>query len=194
VFGLDTAEAQLPKLAIRAYPARYVHAWTAKDGRPLIIRPILPEDEPLLAKFHAVLSDRTVFMRYLQPMMLSDRVVHERLARICHCDYDREIVLVVEDEHAADGRSILGISRLSKVHGSEDEARLSLLVADAFQGLGIGSELVARMVDVAKVEKLHRITATLTADNNAMQRVFTKLGFSVQSQNDTRLMLATRDM
>ena len=163
VFGRDVTADQLPKLAIRAYPVRYVSTWTAKDGRQLTFRPILPEDEPLLAKFHAMLSDRTVFMRYLQPMMLSDRVVHERLARICHCDYDRDMVLVAEDPSAADGPAIVGVARLSKLHGSDDEARLSMLVADPYQGLGIGRQLASRMLDVAVGEKLHRVTAALTA-------------------------------
>jgi len=69
------------------------------------IRPILPEDEPLLVKFHETLSDKTVMMRYLQPMMLTERLVHERLARICHSDYDREITLVAEGRMARENCS-----------------------------------------------------------------------------------------
>ena len=194
VFGREVQPEQLPKLAIRAYPIRYVSAWTAKNGRKLTIRPILPEDEPLLAKFHAMLSDRSVFMRYLQPMMLSDRVVHERLARICHCDYDRDIVLVVEDMEGSDGPAILAVGRLSKLHGSDDEARLSMLVADPYQGLGIGSELASKMVEVAKGERLHRLTAALTPDNAVMRRVFEKLGFSLETTGDQKLTIASKDL
>ncbi len=194
VFGRETTAEQLPKLAIRAYPAKYVSTWTAKNGKTLTLRPILPEDEPLLAKFHGMLSDRTVFMRYLQPMMLSQRVIHERLARICHSDYDRDIVLVAEDPDGAEGRSIVAVARLSKLHGSDDEARLSMLVADPYQGLGIGRELASKMVEVAKGEKLHRVMATLTRDNVAMRRVFENLGFSLQKTEDDNLLLATKDM
>jgi len=86
LYDKDTKEEQLPKLAIRPYPMKYVGTWNAKDKTKVTIRPILPEDEGLLVKFHQVLSDRTVFMRYLQPMMLQERVMHERLARICHVD------------------------------------------------------------------------------------------------------------
>jgi acetyltransferase len=190
VFGSDTREDQLPKLAIRSYPSQYVSTWTAKDGKPLTIRPILPEDEPLLVKFHEGLSDRSVFMRYLQPMMLNQRVVHERLARLCHCDYDREIALVVEDRSAGEERSILGVSRLSKLHGT-DEASLSILVADAYQGMGLGKQLVARMVDVAKGEHLQRLTAALTPDNVVMHHIFEELGFSLESTDDGKLTVAT---
>src|SRR5690606_35663430 len=51
-----TKEEQLPKLAIRSYPTRYVSAWKMKDGKPVTIRPIRPEDEPLLVEFHRTLS------------------------------------------------------------------------------------------------------------------------------------------
>jgi acetyltransferase len=190
VYGSETREDQLPKLAIRAYPTQYVSSWTTRDGRLLTIRPILPEDEPLMVKFHEGLSDRSVFLRYLQPMMLNQRVVHERLARLCHCDYDREIALVAEDRGAGDSPSLLGVSRLSKLHGA-DEARLSILVADAYQGIGLGKQLVSRMVDVGKGERLKRLTAALTPDNVVMRHIFEELGFSLESTNDGKLIIAS---
>ena len=67
-----------------------------KDGTAVTFRPIRPEDEPMMVKFHETLSDRSVYLRYLHPMMLSQRVTHERLSRICFVDYEREIALVAE--------------------------------------------------------------------------------------------------
>ena len=176
VYGSDTTEDKLPKLAIRPYPTQYVNTWTPKGHGQITIRPIMPEDEPSLAKFHTTLSDRTVYMRYLQPMMLTDRVVHERLGRLCHCDYDREIALVAEDQPGDGEQRIMAVGRLSRIHGTED-ARLSLLVGDPFQGLGIGSQLVSRLVEVAKGEHMRSLTATLTTDNQVMQHIFKKHGF-----------------
>jgi acetyltransferase len=190
VYGKDTKQEQLPKMAIRAYPMKYVSNWTAKDKSAVVIRPILPEDEKLLVKFHLDLSDRSVFLRYLQPMMLQERVVHERLSRICHCDYDREIALVAEKK--VDGEdTIMGVVRLSKLHAT-NEARLSILIADPYQGTGLGGEMVRRTVEVAKQERLERISATLTDDNQAMQHIFKKLGFTIEPSSDNpRLMHAT---
>jgi len=195
LYDKDTKEERLPKLAIRPYPIQYVGTWTAKDRTKVTIRPILPEDEALLVKFHTVLSDRTVFMRYLQPMMLQERVVHERLARICHCDYDREIALVAESTDDRGERNILGVVRLSKLHGS-NEARLSILVGDPFQGIGLGGELVRRAVDVARSERLHRLSATLTADNQVMQHIFEQLGFRLEpiDVDKEKLVLATIEL
>ena len=189
LYGQDVPEEALPKLAIRPYPAQYRATWTAKDNSKITFRPILPEDEPYLAKFHTTLSDRSVYMRYLQPMMLTERVVHERLSRLCHCDYDREIPLVAIDEPGIGEQRILAVGRLSKIHGAE-EARLSILVGDPFQGKGIGSKLVRQLVEVAKGEHLRLLTATLTPDNLIMQHIFQEHGFTLAPINDGKLLKA----
>ncbi|MBL8078588.1 MAG: bifunctional acetate--CoA ligase family protein/GNAT family N-acetyltransferase [Anaerolineales bacterium] len=189
LYDKDTTEAQLPKLAIRAYPIRYVGTWTAKNKKELTIRPILPEDEELLVKFHTTLSDRSVFLRYLQPMMFHERVVHERLARISHSDYNREIALVAEGKDDKDERTIMGIVRLSKLHAT-NEARLSILIGDPYHGIGLGGELIRRAIDVAKREKVERISAILTTDNQVMQHIFKKVGFSIESTDNEKLLSA----
>ncbi|MEO8354512.1 MAG: bifunctional acetate--CoA ligase family protein/GNAT family N-acetyltransferase [Chloroflexota bacterium] len=193
LYDKDTKEEQLPKLAIRPYPMQYVGTWTAKDRSKVTIRPILPEDEALLVKFHTILSDRTVFMRYLQPIMLQDRVMHERLARICHVDYDREIALVAETRDANDERSVMGIVRLSKIHGT-NEARLSVLVGDPYQGIGLGAELIRRAVDVARSEHIERMSAILTADNQVMLHIFKTVGFNIAPLGTDNLAAATIEL
>jgi acetyltransferase len=192
LYDKDTKEEQLPKLAIRPYPIQYVGTWTAKDKTKVTVRPILPEDESLLVKFHAILSDRTVFMRYLQPMMLQQRVMHERLARISHVDYDREIALVAETTDSEGERAIMGVVRLSKIHGT-NEARLSILIGDPYQGIGLGEELVRRAVDVARQEKMSRLSAILTADNQVMRHIFEKLGFQIEPL-DEKVVVATLNL
>ena len=189
VYDKDVTQAQLPKMAIRAYPMKYVSSWIAKDKTNVTIRPILPEDEKLLVRFHADLSDRSVFLRYLQPMMFQERVIHERLSRICHCDFDREIALVGEKK--VDGENIImGVVRLSKLHAT-NEGRLSILVADPYQGTGLGGEMVRRMIDVAKQERIEKISATLTDDNQVMGHLFKKLGFTIEvSAENPKLMTA----
>lgn len=142
-----------------------------------------------MVKFHATLSDRSVFLRYLQPMVLQQRVVHERLSHICHCDYDREIALVAESKDASDERIILGVVRLSKLHGT-DEARLSILISDPYQGIGLGGELIRRAMEIARDEHLGSLSAILTDDNQAMHRVFEKLGFSFESTDNPKLLTA----
>ena len=96
--GSEVSEDTLPMPSIRPYPQRYVSSWTLKSGTPVTVRPIRPEDEPLVVKFHAGISEQSVYMRYLQPLSLAARTSHERLIRICFNDYEREIALVAEHE------------------------------------------------------------------------------------------------
>jgi acetyltransferase len=192
LFDKDVTEEQLPKLAVRPYPIQYVGTWTARDNTEVTIRPILPEDEPMLVNFHATLSDRTVYMRYLQPMLLQERVVHDRLSRICHGDYDREITLIAEKQHGDDSE-LLGVVRLSKIYGTS-HARLSILVGDSFQGNGLGGELVRRAIDIAMNERLTRMSTTLTADNQAMLHIFQKLGFTFEPDREGKYVAATIEL
>ena len=184
------SEEQLPKLAIRPYPHKYVGQWAMKDGREVTIRPIRAEDEPLMRKFHESLSDKTVYLRYLSPMVLSERVTHERLARMTHNDYDREIALVVEGEENGE-KAVFGVARLSKFRGENDEARFTMLVSDKFQGQGLGKELLKRLLDVARAEKIKRVIAIISPENEAIQKLCRDLGFSsMQTDSQTGMIKA----
>jgi len=187
---IGTVESALPKLAIRPYPNQYVSEWTTKKGQKVVIRPIRAEDEPLMQTFHETLSDRSVYLRYLSPMLLSERVTHERLSRVCHSDYSREIVLVVEAENKGE-RMISAVGRLSKFRGEDNEARMSLLVSDSFQGEGIGMELIKRLIDVAKREKIKQIIAVISKENETMKVLCEKTGFSFVTNAKTEMIEAT---
>jgi acetyltransferase len=137
---------QMPKMAIRPYPTRYVGPWTMKDGNDVTIRPIRPEDEPAMVRFHETLSERSVYLRYFHLMNLEQRTTHERLTRICFIDYDREMALVAERRNPETGENeILGVSRLTKIHGT-NEAEVAVLVSDQWHGRGLGKELLARLL------------------------------------------------
>jgi len=175
---------QLPKPAIRPYPSQYVSPWTMKDGTQVTIRPIRPEDEPLIAKFHETLSDRSVYLRYFCSLSLSRRVAHERLLRICFGDYDREMALVAEHTDPSTGeRRIIGVGRMNKLH-TRNEAEVAALVTDQYQKLGLGHELLRRVVQIARDEKVSQVTAEMLPDNIAMQAVFRRLGFAIRADED----------
>ena len=105
-----------------------------KDGHEVTIRPIRPEDEPLMAAFHGTLSDRTVYLRYFASLSLGTRIAHERLLRICFGDYEREMVLIAEHLDLKTVKpAIVGVGRLNKLRGNTNEAEVAVLVADAFR-------------------------------------------------------------
>ncbi len=171
------SEADLPRLAIRPYPRQYVAPWTAADGRELLIRPIRPEDEPLLAELHAELTEETVYSRYFEHLGLSDRTAHDRLTRVCFNDYDREIALVAEEDNPA-GRHIVAVGRLSKAH-ARPEAEFAVLVADRWQRRGLGAELLRRLVRIGRDEGLEQISAEMLASNAGMRRTAESAGFTI---------------
>jgi acetyltransferase len=178
--GLDVAEENLPRLAIRPYPTQYIGRWTMKDGTKVLIRPIRPEDEPLIAKFHEPLSERSVTLRYFFPMKLSQRIEHERLSRISFIDYDREMALVAEKFGADKGESeIIAAARLIKIVGTDD-AEFAILVSDAYQGGGLGTEMLKRLLEIGRQEGVKRIFGSILNDNVNMLRVTERLGFKLE--------------
>jgi acetyltransferase len=185
---------QLPKPAIRPYPLQYVLPWTMKDGNQVTIRPIRPEDEPLMVKLHETLSDRSVYLRYFCSLSLSRRIAHERLLKICFGDYDREMALVAETIDPATGeRRIIAVGRMSKLHG-RNEAEVAVLVSDQYQKLGLGNELLRRVVEVARDEKLSQVSAEMLPDNIAMQAIMRHLGFRVRATEDLTSIRAFLDL
>ncbi|TAF11002.1 MAG: GNAT family N-acetyltransferase [Nostocales cyanobacterium] len=186
----DVEEQQLPKLAIRPYPHQYVSNWTLKNSTPVTIRPIRPEDEPVIVKFHKTLSEESVYLRYFHLIKLSQRIAHERLTRICFIDYDREMALVVEYQNPETQETeILAVGRLSKLHGSS-AAEFAMLVSDRVQCQGLGTELLKKLIEVGKNEKIDYIYADILADNLGMQRVCEKLGFKISHTADTTVLRA----
>lgn len=185
VYEKDHKEEELPELAIRPYPSHYVTEWIARDGTPLIIRPVRAEDEPAMVDFHETLSDRSVYLRFLQPIRLSERAKHDRLSRICHGDYNNEIALVVENPNAGDNElRIIAASRMTRLHGT-NAARFSVLINDQCQGMGIGTELMRRLIDIARQEKYQRLECLLTKDNQVMQYMVKKFGFEqTEAENE----------
>ena len=166
-----------PRPAIRPYPVQYVKPWRFEDGTEVLIRPIRPEDEPLIVQFHVKLSERSIYQRYFHLLTLDQRVAHDRLVRICFGDYDREIALVAE-HRSPDNREpeILAVGRLSKAH-LINEAELAVLIADEYQGRGLGTELSRRLLEIARVEKVERVTVEVLGENRQMLEVCGEVGF-----------------
>jgi acetyltransferase len=172
----------------------------SRKDLPMTFRPIRPEDEPLMVKFHARLSDRSVYLRYLHPMQLTQRVAHERLARICFIDYAREMALVAEtqlppvDGDATGERGIIAVGRLSKEAGGNEEAEFAILVADDFQGHGIGSELLRRLIQIGRDEGVGRIVGYISPENSAMQSIVTRLGFKLKRMKEEDILEAVLEL
>ncbi len=178
-------EDKLPRTAIRPYPTQYVTNWSLHDGTHVTIRPIRPEDEPLMVAFHEGLSERTVFLRYLQAMGLPERTAHERLSRLCFIDYDREMALVVvRRDTATHGEpQIIAVGRIAKlrapVPGAKPDAEYAILVSDDYQHQGIGKELLTRLIGIAKDEQVGLLYGMVLEANAEALTLAQRMGFAV---------------
>jgi acetyltransferase len=159
---------------LKPYPQHLVKPWVLEDSTAVLVRPIRPEDEPMMARFHATLSERSVYLRYFHMLPLDARISHERLTRICFIDYDREMVLVAERE-----QEILAVGRLVREENAKD-AEFAVLISDQFQGHGLGTELVKRLIEVARGDGLDRVNAEILGENRQMIEICKLLGFHLE--------------
>lgn len=182
--GAGVREEDLPRLAIRPYPVQYVTPWATKDGTPVTIRPIRPEDEPLMVRFQETLSDRSASLRFFQTLHRDQRTEHERLMRMCFIDYDRQITLVAECKNLQTGEpEIRAFGHLIK-HQGYREAEFALVVSDSYQRQGLGTELLRRLLQIGRDEKLTHITADILPETACIQHICEKLGFRIRSAQE----------
>ena len=196
LFPSDVPDAQLPRPAIRPYPSQYISRWQMPDSSganvatEVTIRPIRPEDEPLMVAFHHTLSDSSVYLRYFQVQKLDSRIAHENLIRRCCVDYGREIALVVDRVNPQSREhEILAVGRLTRPLGRE-EAELGVLVTDRHQGSGLGRELVARLIDIARAEKIPAIVAHILSQNAPMLALARRFHFTSSPADDPSSLTA----
>jgi len=161
--------------AIRPYPSQYEQRFVSKKGRVVLIRAIMPEDEPLVVDFHKRISEESVYTRFLSDIKYEDRVAHNRLIRVCHVDYDRDMALIALDKSSSTGK-LVAAARLTKEHG-RNVAEFSMMVADDYQGEGLGGKLLRELIEHAKADSLDAIEAVVLRTNRAMIHVAKNVGF-----------------
>ena len=129
-------------------------------------------------------------MRYLQAMQLSQRIGHERLARLCYIDYDREIALVAVRRNPYNHElELMAVGRITK-RISSNTAEFAILVSDRFQHQGIGRVMLRRLIEVARDEQIGTIFATVLADNVEMLHMVGKFGFNIVDTDSPNLKRA----
>ena len=180
-----------PKLAIKPYPTCYVTDWKLKDEIDVVIRPIVPDDEPLVRDFYKSVSEKSLKQEYLRTLHYDDLATHERLIRICYIDYDREITLVIEHKNQDNSRELFAIARFTKLANSKD-AVFSLLVKDKWQKMGIGKELIKNIIKIAKDENIDHLLSHMFEDNENMRNICQSLKFSFIKLEDNIVQVSLK--
>ncbi len=189
LYGPEVTADQLTPPAIRPYPEQYVETFTLRTGPDVLIRPIRPEDEPMMGAFNRTLSPHSIYLRYFHPVSPQQLTSHEELASMCFIDYDQEMTLVAEYTDPRGIPEIVGMGQLTKLIGSDD-AEFAILINDDYQRTGLGTELLTRLLDIGLIEGVDKVMAEILPENEGMRRVCEKLGFDIKRVPKTRIYYA----
>jgi len=160
-------------------PKKYEKLLRLRDGRTVLLRLIKTEDEPLWLEMFQNFSEESVRYRFFH--IIKD-TPHEMRVRYCDIDYDKEIGIVAELEEEG-RRQILGVVRLI-IESDGKNGEIAFIVADPWQGLGLGSKMVDHMIEICKDRGLETIYALTLPNNYRAIRLLKKRGFTIQYIND----------
>ena len=166
-------------LVITPYPKKYETVWKMRDGRTVLLRPIKPEDEPLWLEMFQNFSEESIRYRFFQ--IIKD-TPHETRIRYTNIDYDREIAIV--PELTEDGkRKILGVVRVG-IEPDGKSGEIAFIVADPWQGLGLGTKMVDYAIEICKDMNVERLYAIMLPDNFRAISLMKKMGFAITYAGD----------
>ncbi|MFH1103168.1 MAG: bifunctional acetate--CoA ligase family protein/GNAT family N-acetyltransferase [Pseudomonadota bacterium] len=176
-------------LVISPYPVQHERRESTKTGLNLFIRPIQPEDAPLLVDLFNVLSRTSIYYRFFRHVK---SLTPEMLARFTQIDYDREIALITFDADAKKER-ILGVARIIS-HPDGRDAEFAIVIGDPWQGKGIGPVILLNALRIARDQKIEKVWGTVLPDNLYMRKLGRRLGFSIKYNRESELYDLTIDL
>jgi acetyltransferase len=170
-------------MAIHPYPVELESEVVLRDGTRVLVRPMRPEDVELEMRFFEGLSERSRYQRFMQHLtQLSPRM----LARFTQLDYDRELALVV----VHDGQFI-AVGRYAPTADGET-AEFALVVADAWQGRGLGRILLERLRQEAHKAGYKALYGHILQANREMLDLAQRLGFVQESAEGADVTVVSR--
>jgi acetyltransferase len=168
-------------LVISPYPKEYISEFTMKNKKRATIRPIRPEDEPMESEMFKSFSKETEKQRFFKEIKNID---HDQFARFTQIDYDREIALIAEVGENKN-KKMAGVVRLIADPYNET-AEFAIVVADPWQGLGLGNEFTDNILTIAKTRGIKIVYAKFLKDNKTMFHIFEKRGFKIKDMADIK--------
>ncbi|MFI5401848.1 MAG: GNAT family N-acetyltransferase [Planctomycetota bacterium] len=173
----------------RPYPARLETRWRLPDGTDVTIRPIRPEDAEIEQAFVRNLSPESRYLRFMRTLV---ELTPEMLARFTQIDYDREMAFVACI--ARDGRETeVGVARYA-TNPDGRTCEFAIVIADEWQGKGIGSRLMTELMRVARARGLKTMEGEVLASNTSMFELMRGLGFVVGSGEDPSVHVVTKEL
>ncbi|HZR02923.1 MAG TPA: GNAT family N-acetyltransferase [Burkholderiales bacterium] len=160
-----------------------------RDGTTVYVRPISGEDAEREQAFVRALSPQSRYFRFLSGIR---ELTPQAIDRFTHPDPAREIALVALTSLLPDAEQV-GVARCAwRAQG--EEAEFAIVVADAFQGKGLGWNLMTHLIACAKSRAVPRIWGLVLANNSRMLDLMRALGFRVEEADDPRLRRVVKEL
>jgi acetyltransferase len=166
-------------MAIHPYPTDVGGRWQLPGGVTVTVRPIRPEDAEMEASFVRNLSDHARHFRF---MLALKELTREMLIRFTQIDYDRELALVALVEQGGKETQI-AVARYAR--SDAETAHVAIVVADAWQGRGIGARLLRTLVAAARARGITRLEGEVLHENTTALALMARLGFSIRRDPDS---------
>ena len=166
-------------LIIAPYPNQYQSSWLLKDGTPVLLRPMIPEDEKLVEGLLQNCSEETLYFRYFRALK---SFPHSFLLRFTQNDYDRELGLAAIGVPPGP-EVMMGVGRLVMTP-ERDLAEFAVIIADPWHGKGLGEKLIAEVIKVARDYGVKLLWGEILATNEPMLGLVRKLGFTVKEPEE----------
>ena len=182
-------------LAIHPYPVELEKRVTLKNGREIFIRPIKPDDAPMMSRFFDTLSDQTRHWRFLHPIKI---LTPQMLARFTQVDYERDLALVglalIDENDPSAGEMMVGVTRYVR-EADASRAEFAIVVTDGWQGSGLASVLMKELIDHARRIGLKRLIGLVHRQNVRMLAFMRRQGFRIdRSHSEPSLQVTTLEL
>ncbi len=152
---------------------------TLADGTILVARPMHPSDANNATEFRNSLTDQTIMDRFLG---FIPKVTKNLISQLVNVDYTKEMAIVAEiTTHT---RTTAGVGRIAVNPDTPNTVELAVIVVDAYQGQGLGTQLITYMLYIAKDMGYHKVSAVLSSSNEHVIKIIDSLGFTKVQQKD----------
>lgn len=179
------------RLCICPYPQYLEEDFTLKNGRKVLLRPIIPEDEPVHYEFLSKVSAEDIRLRFFHQIR---SLPHTEMARLTQIDYDREMAFIATaPKEDGTGRETLGVVRIMTDPG-QDNAEYAILIRSDLKGQGLGYKLMTKIIEYCRSRGTRRITGLILSDNKSMLNMVRRLGFSSRRVPEDDVMEVTLNL
>lgn len=179
-----------PRYSIARYPTALIDRLPLADGRVVTVRPVLPQDAELAQRFVAALSPETRYRRFQMGVGALPPALLRHFTEIDYAGHLALLAAVVDEDgdelQVADVRYVVDAGSAGP---AASDADFALVVADGWQGVGLGTELVRRTMRAARARGLARLHGEVLASNAPMLGLLGRFGARLRSRvDDARLV------